>query len=250
MERLPSPKAKKAHRSPHPAESKAARRPSRSVRQRRTDNPLRFRHNPPISTHPNPRSFLTSVQALLPLPAPPHPLEPRRPGPAGPPPDARAPAVASAPRDPLTLPDLIAQLRARGLRLTPSRRAMLAALLHCSAPVTLTQLQHSLRPERVALATLFRSMLRLEAVELVTRTIDLHGTTNWELNVGRRRAFHLTHPASGTIIPLDPLVTQPLHDLLARIGKRLRERGYRHLQLSVAFRGAPAHPALPPYRVA
>ena len=115
---------------------------------------------------------------------------------------------------------------------------MLTALFGCSAPVTLAQLQHAIRPQRVALATLFRSMLRMEEVELVTRTIDLHGTTNWELNVGRRHAFHLTHRATGEITPLDPLIAQPLHDLLARIQQRLLDRGYRHVQLNVAFRGA------------
>lgn len=155
-----------------------------------------------------------------------------------PPVTGRSAAPASDPPAPLTHAALIAQLRTRGLRLTPSRSAMLAALLDCSAPVTLAQLQHAVRPQRVALATLFRSMLRMEQVDLVTRTIDLHGTTNWELNVGRRHAFHLMHRATGAITPLDPLIAQPLHDLLARIADHLHDRGYRHLRLNVAFRGA------------
>lgn len=148
------------------------------------------------------------------------------------------PVQSSDSQPSLTHSALIAELRTRGLRLTPSRSAMLAALLGCSAPVTLAQLQHAVRPQRVALATLFRSMLRMEAVDLVTRTIDLHGTTNWELNVGRRHAFHLMDRPTGAITPLDPLIAQPLHDLLARIAERLRDRGYRHLRLNVAFRGA------------
>lgn len=148
------------------------------------------------------------------------------------------PVQSSDAQPSLSHAELIAELRTRGLRLTPSRSAMLAALLDCSAPVTLAQLQHAVRPQRVALATLFRSMLRMEEVDLVTRTIDLHGTTNWELNVGRRHAFHLMHRATGAITPLDPLIAQPLHDLLARIADHLHDRGYRHLRLNVAFRGA------------
>lgn len=114
---------------------------------------------------------------------------------------------------------------------------MLAALLRASAPMTLAQLQDAITPQRVALATLFRSMLRMEEAELVTRTIDLHGTTNWELNVGRRHAFHLTQRHTGEITPIDEDIAQPLHDLLARIEERLHRRGYSHLQLNVAFRG-------------
>lgn len=137
----------------------------------------------------------------------------------------------------ITHGELVARLRQCGLRLTPGRSAMLAALLRAPAPVTLAQLQDAITPQRVALATLFRSMLRMEEAELVTRTIDLHGTTNWELNVGRRHAFHLTQRHTGEITPLDEDLAQPLHDLLARIEESLHRRGYRHLQLNVAFRG-------------
>lgn len=142
--------------------------------------------------------------------------------------------------------DLIAQLRARGLRLTPSRSAMLAALHAHSTPVTLTQLQQALRPHRVALATLFRSMLKMEEVELVTRTIDFRGATNWELNIGRSHSFYLTDCDQDKIAPLDPVITQPLRELLSPIQTSLRAQGYRQLQLNVAFRGtAPSEPGRP-----
>lgn len=119
---------------------------------------------------------------------------------------------------------------------------MLAALLAMAGPVTLAQLQAVIRPQRVALATLFRSMLRLEDIELVTRTIDLHGTANWQLNVGRPREFRISPRDTGSSVTLDWQTAQPLRELLDRIEQRLRERGYTHLQLSVAFRGTD-HPS-------
>jgi Fe2+ or Zn2+ uptake regulation protein len=137
----------------------------------------------------------------------------------------------------LTHTELVALLQRSGLRLTQSRSLMLATLLRCPTPVTLAQLQTAIQPRRVALATLFRSMLRLEEAELVTRTIDHHGTTNWELSVGRGRTFHLTDRQTGEIARLDADIAQPLHDLLARVEQTLARRGYRHLQLNIAFHG-------------
>lgn len=154
----------------------------------------------------------------------------------------------SAPAPMPSLNELIARLRRSGLRLTPGRRTMLAGLLKCNGPVTLSQLQVAIRPQRVPLATLFRSMLRLEEIELVTRTIDLHGTANWALNLGRPRAFQLTRRDTGQIDALDAETARPLAYLLAQIEQRLRQRGYTRLQLSVAFRGigaAPRAEALP-----
>ncbi len=142
------------------------------------------------------------------------------------------------PPEPLTHPELVALLKRSGLRFTQSRNIMLAALLRCSAPVTLAQLQSAIHPQHVALATLFRSMLRLEEAELVTRTIDHHGTTNWELNVGRARSFHVTDRRTGEIASLEPAITQPLQALLARIEQHLAQRGYTHLQLTIAFHGS------------
>jgi Fe2+ or Zn2+ uptake regulation protein len=148
--------------------------------------------------------------------------------------DSAFPAPAPLP----SLKDLTARLRRSGLRLTPGRQAMLGTLLRCNAPISLTQLQVAIRPQRVALATLFRSMHRMEEVELVTRTIDLHGTALWSLNLGRPRAFHLTRRDTGEIDALDQETARPLAYLLAQIEQRLRQRGYTRLQLSVAFRGS------------
>jgi Fe2+ or Zn2+ uptake regulation protein len=102
----------------------------------------------------------------------------------------------------------------------------------------LAQLQVAIQPKHVALATLFRSMLRFEEAELVTRTIDHHGTTNWELSVGRGRTFHLTDRQTDELTPLEPEIAQPLHDLLARVEQQLACRGYSHLQLNIAFHGS------------
>lgn len=143
----------------------------------------------------------------------------------------------------LRLDDLTSRLRTGGLRLTPGRLAMLSTLLLQTAPVTLAQLQAAI-PHRVALATLFRSMLRLEEIELVTRTIDLHGTANWELNVGRPRAFHLARRDTGQDELLDSVTAEPLRQLLSRLEQTLRARGYTHVQLSVTFRGANHAPHL------
>lgn len=148
------------------------------------------------------------------------------------------PNTSVFPSEPLTHPELVALLKRSGLRLTQSRNIMLAALLRCPAPVTLAQLQTAIHPQHVALATLFRSMLRLEEAELVTRTIDHHGTTNWELNVGRARTFHCTDRHTGEITALEPAVTQSLQDLLTRIEQSLEQRGYTHLQLAITFHGS------------
>lgn len=156
--------------------------------------------------------------------------------------DANFPARTAAP----SLNDLTARLRRCGLRLTPGRRAMLAGLMRCPAPVTLSQLQEVILPQRVAVATLFRSMLRLEEVELVTRTLDLNGTANWALNLGRPRAFQLTRRDSGQVDSIDAETARPLAYLLAQIEQRLRQRGYSRLQLSVAFRGVNPHSAQAP----
>lgn len=155
------------------------------------------------------------------------------------------PADTSPPAEPHSdepLTDLCARLRAGGLRLTPARRTMLATLLQCSTPVTLTHLNAMIGPPRIALATLFRSMLRLEEIELVTRMIDRRGTANWELNTGSARKFAITEPATGQIAALDPATCSSLRRLLARLEVNLRDRGYTHVQLTVAFQGAP--PAL------
>ena len=133
---------------------------------------------------------------------------------------------------------LSARLRRRGLRLTPSRKAMLVTLSHCPGPVTLAQLQALMGPKPVALATVFRSMLRLEEIEMVTRTIDLHGTANWELNLGRRREFRLTVRDTDDVVPVDHDIARPLAVLIDKIEKQLRQRGYTHVQLDVAFRAA------------
>lgn len=142
------------------------------------------------------------------------------------------------PSEPLTHPELVALLKRSGLRLTQSRSLMLAALLRCRAPVTLAQLQTAIHPQHVALATLFRSMLRLEDAELVTRTIDHHGTANWELNVGRARSFHVTDRHTGEVASLEPEITQSLQALLTRIEQSLAQRGYTHLQLAITFHGS------------
>ena len=146
-------------------------------------------------------------------------------------------STSPTPSASLTHSELVALLQRSGLRLTQSRRLMLATLLRCPTPVTLAQLQTAIQPSHVALATLFRSMLRLEEAELVKRTIDHHGTTNWELSVGRSRTFHLTDRQTGEIAPLEADIAQPLHDLLSRVEQTLAQRGYRHLQLNVAFHG-------------
>jgi Fe2+ or Zn2+ uptake regulation protein len=151
-------------------------------------------------------------------------------------------AAFPAPIPTPSLNELIARLRRSGLRLTPGRRTMLGGLLKCHGPVTLSQLQVTIRPQRVPLATLFRSMLRLEEIELVTRTIDLNGTANWQLNLGRPRAFQITRRDNGQVDTLDAETSRPLAYLLGQLEQRLRQRGYTHLQLSVAFRGMGATP--------
>lgn len=140
--------------------------------------------------------------------------------------------------------DLIAHLRERGLRLTPARQRMLAVLHQCQRPLTLAEIQARLLPDYLALATLFRSMLRMEDVELVTRSIDLHGTTTWELNVNRPRTFPVVERSTGATSLLDDDLAAPLNEIIAEIEQALHGRGYRGLQLHVTFHGKPA-PALP-----
>jgi Fe2+ or Zn2+ uptake regulation protein len=132
---------------------------------------------------------------------------------------------------------MIARVRQGGLRVTPARCSMLTALLHCEAPVTLTRLQALIGEPPVALATLFRSMLRLEEIEMVTRSIDLRGTTNWRLNTGRTREFHLTLRNTGETISLDQELSAELARLLEQVEHRLRHRGYTQVQLTVALQG-------------
>ncbi len=123
---------------------------------------------------------------------------------------------------------------------------MLTALLHCEAPLTLSRLQILIGEPAVALATLFRSMLRLEEIEMVTRSIDLRGTTNWRLNMGQPREFQLTLRNTGETIPLDQEVGAELARLLEQVERRLRSRGYTQVQLTVALQGVRPRHSEPP----
>ena len=94
-------------------------------------------------------------------------------------------------------------------------------------------------------------MLRLEAIGLVTRSIDLRGTTNWRLNAGRARDFYVTLRDTGEHRLLDPALSLELAQLLERIEHRLRDRGYTQMQFSVALYGTqpvtrPRAPKNPP----
>lgn len=134
-------------------------------------------------------------------------------------------------------PDLLSRLRAGGLRVTGVRTSMLAAMVSHPAPITLRELQVDVGPVPVAFATLYRCMLRFEAIDLVRRTIDLDGTTRWELNAGAPREFHVTCRHTGAVTELDAKSSAELRLLIERIDRRLRSCGYTDLQLNISFYG-------------
>jgi Fe2+ or Zn2+ uptake regulation protein len=149
------------------------------------------------------------------------------------------PNVTALPPSPASF---IARLRATGLRSTRGRRAMVAALLRSPTPLTLAQLQAAVRPQPVPLATLFRSMLRMEKFGLVRRTYDPRGTALWELLTGRPRSFPLNLRDAHETSVLDDELSAPLREVLALVEARLADRGYRDVRLNVAFRAV--RPAL------
>ena len=155
-------------------------------------------------------------------------------------------AAPSVPREPLA--ELMARLRSCGLRVTPGRRSMLATLLGAAEPLTLAQLQATIRPQQVPLATLFRSMLRMEEVGLVRRSFDHRGTTHWQLNLGLPHRFVLELRDTRQSEVLDEELSAPLRDLLQRLAQQLTARGYRELNLNVTFRAL--RPATQPRHVA
>jgi hypothetical protein len=125
---------------------------------------------------------------------------------------------------------------------------MVATLIAATEPLTLAQLQSAIRPQRVPLATLFRSMLRMEEVGLVQRSFDLRGTTHWQLNLGQPRRFVLEQSDTHASELLDEELSAPVRELLAGIEKLLVARGYRDLNLNVAFRAL--HPTAQQQHVA
>jgi len=132
---------------------------------------------------------------------------------------------------------LLSRLRAGGLRVTGVRTAMLAAMVRHPAPITLRELQADVGPLPVAFATHYRCMLRFEAIGLVRRTIDLDGTTRWELNEGKPQEFHVMCRRTGMVTGLDAESSAELRRLLEKIDRRLRSSGYTDLRLNISFYG-------------
>jgi Fur family ferric uptake transcriptional regulator len=121
---------------------------------------------------------------------------------------SKSPATRGKSRDPLM--ELRAELRARGLRVTQPRLAVLRCLLQVRAPVSHGQVTEQLERDGYDRVTVYRNLVDLTEAGLVRRTD--HGDRTWrfELIADKRAHIDEIHPhfvcdACGSVqcLPLD-----------------------------------------------
>lgn len=116
---------------------------------------------------------------------------------------------------------LAEKLRERGLRLTPQRQLILEAV-HGLGHATPEQIHTTVR-ERAAgvnITTVYRTLELLEDLGLVTHTHLSHGSPTYH-SAGEHQHVHLVCRTCGTVSEVDPVVMQPVTDLLRE------QRGFR-----------------------
>jgi len=99
---------------------------------------------------------------------------------------------------PMTELDLVAErLEMRGLRVTPARRAVLAAVLEAGPLFTVDDVCQ--RARGVGRATAFRTMRLLQRLDMVCRVLLNNGSLHYRLNRTRGHHHHLVCTGCGRV---------------------------------------------------
>jgi len=136
--------------------------------------------------------------------------------------------------EPFTAEGVLERLRASGLRVTKPRQFILAALFAAREPITLPDLRARAGEfgEAPDQATVFRVVMLLEKLGIVSRVNLRHPSSHFELRDPSRHHNHLVCTACGKIVPL------PFACPLAEIERRVTEElGFSEVGHSVEFFG-------------
>ena len=109
----------------------------------------------------------------------------------------------------LTVDDLVARLRASGVRITAPRRMVVAALADAGSHVTAEELHRRVRAEHpeVSVSSVYRTMDLLAAHGIVDHVHLGHGPAEYHLT--HEEHAHLVCNGCGAIIELDPSLSAP-----------------------------------------
>lgn len=114
-------------------------------------------------------------------------------------------------------PETIASLRARGIRITPQREAVLCALYALGGHVTAEEVYEKVREEMpyVGLATVYRNLGFLCEQGVVAETDLGDGHTEWEVTAGGPH-HHAVCRRCGEVTQLDDAFVRDLGEKLRR----------------------------------
>ncbi len=119
----------------------------------------------------------------------------------------------------------VAQIRARGLRVTLQRRDMLATLLKSDRPLSAEEVFSRLKKGTSDQATVFRSLGNLEEVGLLRRHEFGDGVRRYEVTQEKGHHHHFVHCRScGSVEAFDGC------DFEKVLSRTLERRGYKKIQ--------------------
>jgi len=118
--------------------------------------------------------------------------------------------------------ELIAELQAQGIRLTPQREMILLAVHECEGHVTVEEIYARVQRQNpcVDISTVYRNLDLLRELGLVTQMDQGDGVVRYEMCFGREPHHHLICPQCRAIIDLPD-------DVLAPVRRRIRDE-YGH----------------------
>jgi Fur family transcriptional regulator, ferric uptake regulator len=131
---------------------------------------------------------------------------------------------------------IIARLKAHGLRVTPPRIALLAALSGSPRPMTIEQLSIQVGNTTCDLVTVYRSMAAFEKAGVVYRSgFSDRGAALYNVDGGGNRRYPLVTKGTAVVEELDQESAFELEAAISRIKNRLLARGYKGLDHIVEF---------------
>lgn len=132
------------------------------------------------------------------------------------------------PGDDFGLERILEKLKARGMRITATRRKILDVLLSAKGPLSLTEIHHRSKGGKTApdYATVFRTVTALEALQIVHRVNLEKSCAYYELQDPSRHYDHLVCMECGKVKVLD--MPCPLHPLEEKIEEEFGFMVSRH----------------------
>lgn len=131
---------------------------------------------------------------------------------------------------------LIAKLKARGLRVTAARIALLATLSSSPQSMTIEQLFLKIGSATCDLVTIYRAMAAFERAGVVYRSgFSERGAVLYNADFGGGRKYPLVSKGTSIVEELDQESAAELEATIGRIKHRLHARGYKALEHIVEF---------------